>query len=80
MVLPLSCVLEIPRPPPPPLPASFSLPLFASLLVSNSNNQEQRRKSKTPFFNEVLVINVNQIVIFLVILFSEFAKMMYSIA
>ena len=76
MVLTSSCVLEIP----PPLPAYFSLPLFASLLVSNSSNQEQRRKTKTPFFNEVLVINVNQIVIFLVILFSEFAKMMYSIA
>ena len=77
MVLPLSYVLEILPPPPNSPPPS---PFPSSLLVSNSDNQEQRRKSKTPFFNEVLVINVNQIVTFLVILFSEFAKLMYSIA
>ena len=68
MVLSFSGVLEIPphfRPPYPPLPPSL-LCLFQTLIINEA-------KQDAPFFlNEVPVINVNQIVTFIVKPFSKF--------
>ena len=70
MVLSFSCVLEIPSPPPlpsplPPFPPS-PLCLCQTLIINEA-------KQDAPLFlNEVPVINVNQIVTFIVKPFSKF--------
>ena len=69
MVLSFSCVLEIPPPPLPsplpPFPPSL-LCLFQTLIINEA-------KQDAPLFlNEVPVINVNQIVTFIVKPFSKF--------
>ena len=68
MVLSFSCVLEIPPPLPspfPPFPPSL-LCLFQTLIINEA-------KQDAPLFlNEVPVINVNQIVTFIVKPFSKF--------
>ena len=79
MVLSFSCVLEIPPPtsfpliPLPPFTPSL-LCLFQTLIINEANQDAPL------FLNEVPVINVNQIVTFIVKPFSKFTKMMYSIA
>ena len=70
MVLSFSCVLEIPPhflPPYPPSPLPPFPSLFVSTLIINEAKQD------APLFpNEVPVINVNQIVTFIVKPFSKF--------